>query len=130
MQNAIYGDNDSSNIEIGLIRDGYPSLATWIARDSDYEAYIFRRFDRLAARNILNLQSQLIQIEEQLDKLDESSRARRDIGLRRWESFTENASAARHQDDEARSQLYSDLDEKMKSYRKILPVPMPGCAVS
>ena len=55
----------AQHVELGQLRDGYPALAKWIARDPDNETLIFRRFDRLAARNILHLQAQLIALEKQ-----------------------------------------------------------------
>jgi hypothetical protein len=46
--------------------DGYPSLADFIASDPDRTSLVFRRFDRLAARNILYLQSELADLETKL----------------------------------------------------------------
>lgn len=45
---------------------GYPSLARFIASDSDRTSLVFRRFDRLAARNLLYLQSELAELEGKL----------------------------------------------------------------
>ncbi|KAF6798239.1 hypothetical protein CMUS01_15725 [Colletotrichum musicola] len=50
---------------------GYAAVAEWMARDVDNETLIYRRFDELSARCILNLQSELLELEEQLQKLDE-----------------------------------------------------------
>ena len=50
---------------------GYPSLAAFIASDSDKSTAIYRRFDRLSARNLLYLQSELVELEAQQDALDE-----------------------------------------------------------
>lgn len=79
-----------SDLEMASFRDGYPSLAEWISRDPDYETFIFRRFDRLAARNLLNLQSELVGIQERLHRLDEAARAARDPGLRYWETWEDD----------------------------------------
>ncbi|KAF2033187.1 hypothetical protein EK21DRAFT_98475 [Setomelanomma holmii] len=46
----------------------------WIARNPDNETFIFRRFDRSAARNILHLQARLIALEHEIDQLDEEAR--------------------------------------------------------
>ncbi|KAJ5965584.1 hypothetical protein N7481_012298 [Penicillium waksmanii] len=67
--------------ELGNVRDGYPTLASWIGRDPDGETLVFRRFRRLSARNLLHLQSGLIQLEQEIDELDEE--ARRKEGLLR-----------------------------------------------
>jgi hypothetical protein len=108
-------------MELGLKRDGYPALAEWISRDPDYETLIFRRFDRLAARNILNLQSELVGIEEKLDRLDEDSRQKRDPGLRCWETLEDDIEHEEHSGHRAakeRRALFDRLDRKMKDYRQ------------
>jgi hypothetical protein len=102
-------------------RDGYPALAEWISRDPDYETLIFRRLDRLAARNLLNLQSELVAIERRLDKLDKEARQTRDPGLRCWETFeddVENVESPCHKAAQERRRLFDRLDEKMKNYRQ------------
>lgn len=43
--------------------DGFPSLAEFIASDPDHTSLVFRRFDKLAARNLLYLQSELAELE-------------------------------------------------------------------
>src|ERR1700760_1121199 len=47
---------------------GFPELAFLISTDQDFS--IFRRFDELSARNLLRMQSELIQIDEELHMLD------------------------------------------------------------
>ncbi|KAF6827860.1 hypothetical protein CPLU01_08879 [Colletotrichum plurivorum] len=49
---------------------GYAAVAEWMARDVDNETFIYRRFDELSARCIMDLQSELLELEEQLRKLD------------------------------------------------------------
>ncbi|KAF4905254.1 hypothetical protein CGCFRS4_v000820 [Colletotrichum fructicola] len=49
---------------------GYAEVANWMARDVDNETLIYRRFDELAARNLLYLQSELLGLENQLNELD------------------------------------------------------------
>lgn len=84
-----------SSLDLENLRDGYPALASWIGRDPDGETLVFRRFRRLSARNILHLQSQLIQLEQEIDDLDEKARKSVDLdsrqALRRWETFTQLA---------------------------------------
>jgi len=46
--------------------DGFPSLANFIASDTDRTSLVFRRFDKLAARNLLYLQSELTELEHKL----------------------------------------------------------------
>lgn len=48
--------------------EGYPTVAQFISQDSD--ASIFRSFQKLSARRLLYLQSQLADLEAQLERLD------------------------------------------------------------
>jgi hypothetical protein len=43
--------------------NGYATAASSIAQDPDKETYVFRRFDRLTARNLLNLQGELLALQ-------------------------------------------------------------------
>ena len=62
------------DIELGLrkgnfnLLEGYPTLAQFISHDSD--ALIFRSFRKLSARRLLYLQSQLADLEAQLERRD------------------------------------------------------------
>ena len=51
----------------GLL-EGYPTVAQFISQDSD--ASIFRSFQKLSARRLLYLQSQLADLEARLERLD------------------------------------------------------------
>ncbi|KAK7549300.1 hypothetical protein IWX49DRAFT_27978 [Phyllosticta citricarpa] len=72
---------------LARLRDGYPSLAAHIAASSHRsspnrandvsgasDAFIFRKFDRLSARNLLILEKRGFELEEELDKLDRMTR--------------------------------------------------------
>lgn len=50
--------------------DGFPALASFIASDPDRSTFIYKRFDRLAARNLLILQDELAEMQSQLDNFD------------------------------------------------------------
>jgi hypothetical protein len=107
------------DVELGKIRDGYPSLACWIARDPDNETFIFRKFDRLAARNILSLQAQLITLEHQIDQLDEKARRSDDFearqSLRRWETLTELSEDA-HRPEKKQVEKLNELKTLLREY--------------
>jgi hypothetical protein len=109
------------DIEEGRIRDGYPALSSWISSDIDDEGFIFRRFSRLSARNLLNLQSQLISIEKELEDLDRESRQTQDVGLRRWETFENQLKDRSNKLAQRRKRLYDELESKIKSYREFIP---------
>lgn len=49
---------------------GFGSLASFMASDSDHSPFIFRRFDRLTARDLIYYQSQLSQLQAEQDELD------------------------------------------------------------
>lgn len=102
-------------------RDGYPALAAWIAHDPDNESYVFRKFDRLSARNLLYLQSQLIALEGTLDRLDEETQESQDMELRlsaqRWETFVKNSEDP-NRPESRRMELTKVLQKKIKEYRK------------
>jgi hypothetical protein len=52
----------------------YPRFAAIIAEDKDKSSTIYRRFERLAARNILYLEAELAELEAKQDELEEEYR--------------------------------------------------------
>lgn len=110
-----------SDSELGHVRDGYPALATWIGGDPDGETLVFRRFRRLSARNLLHLQSQLVQLEQEIDELDMQARTSADLDARqasrRWETFTQLA-ADPDRPEKVRMEKVNELSVKMKEYGK------------
>jgi hypothetical protein len=50
---------------------GYPSLAAFIASDRDRTTFIYKRFDELAARNLLYLQSELAELHSKQRAFDQ-----------------------------------------------------------
>ncbi|KAK2761714.1 hypothetical protein FQN54_001542 [Arachnomyces sp. PD_36] len=110
-------------MELGEVRDGYPSLAAWIARDPDNEAFVFRKFDRLAARNILHLQSRLIALEKEIDDLDEAARRSSDLeareSSRRWETLMQNAEI-HGRPEKRRVEKMDELNGRLREYYKAL----------
>ncbi|PGH23556.1 hypothetical protein AJ80_02336 [Polytolypa hystricis UAMH7299] len=114
--NGANRQTNNGDTEHGRRRDGYPALASWISSDPDDEGFIFRRFSRLSARNLLNLQSQLISIEKQLDDLDSEGRRNQDVGLRRWETFEQQVLDLNNENAQKRKNLYDTLEEKIKAY--------------
>lgn len=102
-------------------RNGYPALARWMALDPDYEGFMFRRFDRLSARNLLHLQSRLLELESKIDHLDDASM---DTSLRQWDILVANAAEgtsradSQVQRDKLRMELYSQLEETLAKYRE------------
>lgn len=112
------------HIEPGQIRDGYPALSSWISSDPDDEGFIFRRFSRLSARNLLNLQSQLLSLEAEVENLDRESRKIHDVGLRRWETFEEQMKDPTNTHAQNKKRIYEDLESKIKKYREFIGLPL------
>lgn len=54
---------------------GFPRYAAFIAFDEDKSTTIYRRFDRLASRNLLRMESELAELELTQDQLDEDIHA-------------------------------------------------------
>jgi hypothetical protein len=106
-------------MELGQLRDGYPALASWTARDPDKETFIFRKFGRLAARNILHLQAQLVALEHEIDVLDEETRYGSDMeakqSLRRWESLMEHSKDA-SRPERRRVEKLDELKKQLHEY--------------
>ncbi|KAL9023683.1 MAG: hypothetical protein Q9196_007044, partial [Gyalolechia fulgens] len=100
---------------------GYPSFAHFIARDAD--AAIYRKYQSLSARSLLYLQSELHELERQLDELDASdvndkeSNGKESQKLARlWQYYAESDSerARKHRD------LQTQISVKLKEYHDAL----------
>ena len=111
------------DVEIGqppeARRDGYPAVAAWMARDPDNETFIYRKFDKLSARNLLNLQSELIYLEWKLENLDNETWTSGDQVLkqsaRKWETFVKNAAV--REEEKRRMELNIEIKIKLREYR-------------
>lgn len=113
-----------SDLECGFSnvpQSGFPALGEWMAEDPDSETFIFRKFERLSARNLLFLQSRVYELEEQSDRLDrELSQA--DVGLRhsmrKYETWEQKAEDPRSPEAE-RMRLAERINSTLKEYCKI-----------
>ena len=98
------------------ILHGYRTFADFIATDD--ELFIFRRFDRLNARNLLYLQSELIALETQLSKYDSEDieDGRKDVILsaRCWETLA--LRAEEHPREAERMELIRKIRKITKKY--------------
>lgn len=94
--------------------DGFPSLASFIASDRDGTSTIFKRFNRLAARNLLILQSELADLEAKLDEYDsedKSKGAEALQSLRNWEDYK-----TRNDKESDRIKLLEKIRTTLKEY--------------
>lgn len=101
-------------------RDGYPAVAAWMTRDPDNESFIYRKFDKLSARNLLSLQSELIELESKLERFDSEARSSNDQVLkqsgRKWETFVKNA--GEREQEKQRMELNKEIRTKLREYRE------------
>ena len=111
---------------------GFASLADFIASDPDHSSAIFRRFDRLSARDILYLQSEIAELEALQDRYDREDIAAgldEKIGLRDWNAFCERVATQPWQGvagverDKRRMELAMKIREKLKEYSALLQIP-------
>ncbi|KKZ62127.1 hypothetical protein EMCG_03371 [[Emmonsia] crescens] len=112
----------TQDVELGIPRDGYPALASWIGEDPDQATFIFRKFTRLSARNLLHLQAQVYELEKQLDDLDKETALGQDVLLkmsaRQWESFAKYSEQPGPVQE--RMKLVSQITVKLKEYHEAL----------
>lgn len=100
--------------------DGYPAIASFIARDPDHESFVFRRFNKLTARKLLHMQSELLELEQRLTDLDEEAANSNDHvlhgSMRRWEDFERNSQS--REQERLRKELGETIELKLDRYRE------------
>ncbi|KAI1200924.1 hypothetical protein F5X97DRAFT_291666 [Nemania serpens] len=105
--------------------EGYAAVAGWLALDPDGETFVFRKFDNLAARNLLCIQSELLAVEKELALLDrrDAEAARDDLRAkdtaRSWDTLVSRSSAG-HDGSRRRIELLESLRSKIKEYHEAL----------
>ena len=123
-------DSEDSTVKIRYV-SGYPSLAAFIASDRDKSTAIYRRFDRLSARNLLYLQSELVELEARQDELDaedlRATTAEAKHGARNWQKLTERASEANNVREKERLRIVTEISRKLREYSMILPTLTMYC---
>ena len=101
---------------------GYPSLAAFIARDCDKSTAIYRRFDRLSARNLLYLQSELVELEARQDAFDAedlSGTLENKKSARYWQTLQRRAVEPGYTREKQRVEVLEEVRKKIKEYRMI-----------
>jgi len=114
----MYSDLEKDAVELKYVH-GYPSLADFIASDPEHSTTIYRRFDFLSARNLLFLQSELVELEADLRRFDQedlrNTQTEDSDSARDFKTFHEKAKDA--QSGEAkRLKLQLLIREKLKEY--------------
>lgn len=100
--------------------DGYPALADFLVQDVDNETYVFRKFERLAARNILYLQGELIKLESDVDALEREARDSTDpdvhLSLRSWAELDDNSQDPKREFEKKAKKIAEDVEVKLRKY--------------
>jgi hypothetical protein len=116
-------DSEKDVVEVNYVV-GYPSLATFIARDPDHSTAIYRRFDRLSARNLLHLQAELATLEKRQDELDKqdlmSDKLDAKEKARNWDTLLAQAESGSDDEAEERVKTAKAIREKIKEYSECL----------
>ncbi|KAK4032541.1 hypothetical protein C8A01DRAFT_20386 [Parachaetomium inaequale] len=108
---------------MNLPSEGFAAVAEWIALDPDNETFIFRKFGRLAARNLLYQQARITKLEKELEELDKQLAESKDMAVkdaaRTWEQlvkqdFEGEEHARRHM------KLVIEMKEALKEYHETL----------
>lgn len=98
---------------------GFPTVVAFVPSDSDNTSFIFRRFNKLSARNLLYLQSRLQQLEVDQAVLDEEDLENGDIQSKKaatsWEDF--EASAKQRERERKRMEIAEQNESLIKRYR-------------
>ena len=100
---------------------GFAGLADFIASDKEHSTSIYRQFERISARNILYIQSELRELELQQDAFDREDAAGDDDALAsamEWELLRERAEDPNNGKDIQRLELIKKIREKVKEYRE------------
>lgn len=87
---------------------GYPAFATWMASADDF--MVLRRFSRLNARVLLLMQDRIVQKEEELDRMDVSSRKCSTA------DYDGNCSTFRFEPCMRRREVLEELEPMLKEY--------------
>jgi hypothetical protein len=113
-------DVEKDSVKVTYLK-GYPSLAQFIASDKDKSTAIYRRFDRLSARNLLYLQSELAELQARQDAFDEEDRnaSTETKGIAsNWEAFRGKAEEPNNTREKERMDLIKEIRDKLKEYRE------------
>jgi hypothetical protein len=118
----MHSDVENDAVKINYLK-GYPSLVAFIASDKDKSTVIYRRFDRLSARNLLYLQSELAELEVKQDAFDrEDMRASTEEKgtASNWLAFSTKAAEDGNEREKKRMEIVKEIREKIKEYREAI----------
>lgn len=98
---------------------GYPTFAAFIAKDKD--AAIYRRFENLSARNLLYFQSELHDLENQLEDFDrKDAKDIRDLNAQKAARLWTHYKNDSNEQAQRRRNLQKTIKKKIKEYHKAM----------
>jgi hypothetical protein len=105
--------------------DGYPALADFAAQDPDHETFVFRRFKALSARNLFNLQGELIKLEGDIATFEREVADSTDfaihVSMQSWTILDAKSREPGRNLELKQKKLAAALDEKLKKYCEYSP---------
>ena len=117
---------EMNDIEMNVLRarkrttmnGGFAAVADFVASDPDNELFVFRKFNSLAARNLLNMQNELKCLERQQEDLDHEVTLSSDDMLcsaaRNYDDFKENLES--HIGIQKRKHLQDEIARMLDKY--------------
>ena len=103
-----------------LLPNGFAKVADAQVQDPDHSWAIFRRFDRVATRNLLYLQAKLSSLEIQQEACDKgdlhSKETQRSKAATSWEDFSNFAKSDGYDEEKERMQIALKIQETLKEY--------------
>ncbi|RYP79976.1 hypothetical protein DL769_002682 [Monosporascus sp. CRB-8-3] len=111
--------------EDGQPMHGFPRVAYKIAHDADKTGTIYRRFDRLASRNLLLLEAEIAELEARQEEYDYEDRDRPNHSRVQesrsdWKTFEELVNGTKQPNEVERMELAMTIRGKLREYHDAL----------
>lgn len=111
-------DAGASSVVAGLV--GFARVADFIACDKEHSAALYKSYERLAARNLLYMQSEIRDLQSRFDDLDHDDVALGEEGVgaaMSWPLDLEDSDEVLRNQNLKRFGLVQELRGKIKEYR-------------
>ena len=100
---------------------GFDAVSEFVASDVDQESFIFRKFSKLAARNLIAMQNELLHLEQRQERLDREVAITADdilcSAMRNFDKFKENLDS--RPDLQKRKAVQDEIELKLEKYCEI-----------
>jgi hypothetical protein len=132
-------DEEKGSVSIHYIR-GFGELASFTASDADHTTEVYKRLDRLAARDLLYYECELLELEALQDRYDcedsldakrpddaDDLRRRIRTNARDWLSFKHQAAREADPGDKSDERWKKRMDLAMQIRSTLKPLGQPTC---